>query len=432
MSTDVLIIGSGGREHALAWKLKQSARLGKLYVAPGNGGTAGIAQNVPIGAADIDALARFAEEQRVGLTVVGPDEPLSLGIVDLFRSRGLRIVGPTKTAAQIESSKSFAKKLMQEQKIPTAHFKVYTSQALALAELRLSKFPVVIKASGLAKGKGVYICKTLQDAEQALQALMHDKVHGDAGNEIIVEDLLEGIEISAHILCDGFSQMLFPFSQDHKRALDNDQGENTGGMGAVAPVPWSTPQLEGLVQRSIVQPTIDGLAKRGALFEGLLYPGIILTNDGPSVLEFNARFGDPETQVYMRLLQSDLLDLLEACVDHTIAAVLPSVSWRRGYAVTVVLAAEGYPKEYTTGVPITGIADAEALDEVVVFHAGTAYSGGYTTAGGRVLGVSAFAITPEDAVARAYAAVEKIRFEGMQYRKDIGLKAVRYWSSVRI
>ncbi|HUO50704.1 MAG TPA: phosphoribosylamine--glycine ligase [Candidatus Paceibacterota bacterium] len=431
MPTDVLIIGSGGREHALAWKLKQSPRIGKLYVAPGNAGTSDLAENVPIPPHDIEGLARFASQNGVHLTVVGPGEPLALGIVDLFRGRGLCICGPVKAAAEIESSKSFAKQLMREDAIPTATFNIFDSQSRALADLRLRKFPVVIKVIGLAHGKGVYICKTMEDAEQVLSKIMTDRVQGDAGTEVIVEDFLEGPEFSVHVVSDGIAQIMFPASLDHKRALDGDAGAHTEGMGAIAPVPWISEHILDSVQRTIVRPALEGVMKRGTLFEGVLYPGLILTTGGAKALEFNARFGDPETQVYMRLLESDLLDVLEGCVNHTLSAV-PPLRWIRGYAVNVTLASAGYPDESQTGLPISGIQEAATIEGVVVFHGSTAYDDGVRTAGGRVLHVTAVDITPQDAINKAYAAVQKIHFEGMRYRTDIGASVVKYWNSTRV
>ncbi|HTR18650.1 MAG TPA: phosphoribosylamine--glycine ligase [Candidatus Paceibacterota bacterium] len=429
----VLLIGSGGREHALAWKLKQSPRIGKLYIAPGNGGTERLGENVPIVATDIEKLAAFASEKKIALTIVGPDDPLALGVVDLFRARKLRIFGPTKAAARIESSKSFAKKLMQDAKIPTAQFKAFDSHTTALAYVHAHGVPVVIKASGLSLGKGVYICKTMEEAESSLKAVMVDMVHGEAGREVVIEDFLEGPEVSVHVLSDALNQLVFPSSQDHKPALDGDEGNMTGGMGTIAPVPFVSTELMGTIERSVVRPALDAMLKSGAQFEGLLYPGLKITNDGPKVLEFNARFGDPETQVYMRLLKSDLLDLLEACVDHTLGNLLSKVEWVRGFAANIVLASGGYPDSYKKGFPITGIDEAEAMEGIVVFHAGTAFKdGSLVTNGGRVLGVSALGGTPKDAIDKAYAAVQKIHFEGMHYRKDIGAKAASFYDSVRI
>lgn len=421
MKTNVLIIGSGGREHALAWKLSQSPRIGKLYVAPGNGGTSHIAENVPIEASDITELVQFAQQHAIGLTVVGPDDTLALGVADAFQAQGLRIFGPTRAAAEIESSKAFAKDMMVKANVPTAQFRVFHKHDEALSYLRDRGVPVVIKASGLALGKGVYVCKTLSEAEQALSEIMLDRAHKNAGDEVVIEDFLEGPEISIHALCDGKTFVLFPTAQDHKPILDGDAGKNTGGMGTVAPLPWVNADALTQIGDTIVRPILDALSKSNRSFKGLLYPGLKLTKDGPKVLEFNARFGDPETQSYMRLLKTDLLDVLEACVDGTLADL--TIEWHQGFAACVVLASGGYPDEYKKGLPIRGIAEAEKVSDVVVFHAGTCFDGELKTSGGRVLGVTATGGTLQEALERAYAAIAKIDFEGMQYRKDIGAKA---------
>ncbi|RJR13237.1 phosphoribosylamine--glycine ligase [Candidatus Parcubacteria bacterium] len=425
MSVDVLIIGSGGREHALAWKLKQSPRIGKLYVAPGNGGTQLIAENVPIGVMDFQKLADFAAAKSIGLTVVGPDDPLGAGIVDVFNARGLRIWGPTKEAAQIESSKAFAKQLMHEAKIPTAQFKICTSATEALAYSRTLKFPVVIKASGLAVGKGVYICHSPEEAEKAIDDLMVKRIFNTSGDQVVVEEYIEGPEISLHALSDGIEHVLFPSAQDHKPIFDNDEGPNTGGMGVIAPVPWVRNELLTKAEYETVSQAVRALREKGIRFQGLLYPGLKITTAGPRVLEYNARFGDPECQAYMRLLKSDLLDLLEASVDSTVGLIKKKVTWEPGFAVNIVVASGGYPGEYKKGIPITGIEDAEKIPGVVVFHAGTAYKEyQLVTAGGRVLGVSAVGMTLQEALDTAYKAIEKIHFEGMYYRKDIGKKSL--------
>jgi len=430
MSTDVLIVGSGGREHALAWKLRQSPRVGKLYVASGNGGTALLAENVPIGVMEFEKLAAFAKEKKIGLTIPGPDDAFVGGIVNIFQAHGLHVWGPTKDAAQIEGSKSFAKQLMREAKIPTAEFEVFSSPTAALAHVRTRGVPIVVKASGLALGKGVYVCQSIQEAEQAIQEIMIDRVHKDAGNEVVIEEYLDGPEISVHALTGGTTHVLFPASQDHKRAEDGDQGKNTGGMGAIAPVPWVTPEVMAGIENQIITATFEALKKRGVEFKGLLFPGLIMTTNGPRVLEYNARFGDPECQVYMRLLKTDLLDLLEASLDGTMDAIRDSIEWYRGFAVNVVVASGGYPDAYQTGFPISGIAEAEQDEHVVVFHAGTkiqeASPLGLVTAGGRVLGVSAVGGTLKQALDRAYEAIGKIHFEGMHFRRDIGAKSLAW------
>ncbi len=422
MNTNVLIIGSGGREHALAWKLAQSPRIGKLFVAPGNGGTHQVAENVGIDAIDVDGLVRFAVSNEIGLTVVGPEDPLALGIVDAFQARGLRIFGPTRAAAEIESSKAFSKNLMNEAGIPTATFQIFSEYDKALAYIRERGAPIVVKASGLALGKGVYVCKTLSQAESALAEIMLENIHKDAGKEVVVEEFLDGQEISIHAFCDGKTFVLLPPAQDHKPIRDGDEGKNTGGMGTIAPVSWvSTNALRDIDER-IVRPTLQALAKRRRQFTGLLYPGLKMTTSGPKVLEFNARFGDPETQSYMRLLKTDLLDILEACVDGTLADL--AIEWYSGFAACVVIASGGYPDEYKKGLPLRGVAEAERVPDVVVFHAGTTFDGEIKTSGGRVLGVTAIGGTLRDALDRAYEAAKLIEFEGKQYRSDIGAKAL--------
>ena len=422
MKINVLIIGSGGREHALAWKLAQSLRIGKLYVAPGNGGTHQIAENVSIDATDIEGLIQFAEKNEISLTVVGPDDPLALGVVDAFRSRGLRIFGPTRATAEIESSKAFAKNLMSEASIPTATFKIFSEYDKALSYVRKRGVPIVVKASGLALGKGVYVCKTLAEAEVALKEIMVDNVHKEDGSEVVIEEFLDGQEISIHALCDGKTFVLLPPAQDHKPIHDNDEGKNTGGMGTIAPLSWVSTDTLKIISDQIVRPTLEALTKCGRPFTGLLYPGLKITSSGLKVLEFNARFGDPETQSYMRLLKTDLLDILEACVDGTLAEL--AIEWHSGFAVCVVIASGGYPNEYRKGVPIRGVAEAECVSNIVVFHAGTIFENELETSGGRVLSVSATGDTLRDALNSAYEAARLIQFEGMQYRSDIGAKAL--------
>lgn len=421
-SVNVLIIGSGGREHALAWKLAQSSRVGRLYVAPGNGGTPQIAENVAIDATDINGLVEFAEKNNIGLTVVGPDDPLARGVVDAFRARGLRIFGPTRAAAEIESSKAFSKELMREANIPTATFRIFREHGDALAYIRERGAPIVIKASGLALGKGVYVCKTLAQAEGALAEIMLEHVHKESGNEVVIEEFLEGQEISLHAFCDGKTFILLPSAQDHKPIRDGDEGKNTGGMGTIVPVSWVNANMLQTLGEQVVRPTLEALVKHRRQFSGLLYPGLKMTTRGPKVLEFNARFGDPETQSYMRLLKTDLLDILEACVDGTLAEL--AIEWHSGFAVCIVIASGGYPGEYRKGVPLRGIAEAEQVSNVIIFHAGTSFDGELKTSGGRVLGVTATGDTLRNALDRAYEAARLIEFEGMQYRKDIGAKSL--------
>jgi len=419
MASNVFIIGSGAREDAFAWKFAQSPRIGKLYVAPGNGGTRDIAENIAIEATNAKGLARFAEKNSIDLTVVGPDNSLALGVVDVFQSRGLRIFGPTRAAAQIEASKAFAKRLMRDNGIPTAPFRIFRKYGNALEYVRKHGAPIVVKASGLALGKGAYPCKTLAEAEEALAEIMLKRTHKQAGNEVLVEEFLDGQEVSIHALCDGKTSILLPAAQDHKPIFDGDKGKNTGGMGTIVPVPWVTAQTLQGVNKQIVQPILQALAKKGRPFTGCLYPGLKMTNEGPKVLEYNARFGDPETQSYMRLLKTDLLDVLDACVDGKLAEL--TIEWNSGFAVCVVLASGGYPGKYKKKeIPIFGISEAEKVSGVVIFHAGTMYSDQLRTSGGRVLGVTAVGETLQEALDRAYEAIRHIKFKGMQYRKDIG------------
>ncbi|HUC20899.1 MAG TPA: phosphoribosylamine--glycine ligase, partial [Candidatus Polarisedimenticolaceae bacterium] len=408
---NILVIGSGGREHALAWKLAQSRHAGKLYIAPGNGGTHEVAESVAIAASDIDGLARFAKNNQIGLTVVGPDDALADGVVDAFRAAGLRAFGPTQAAARIESSKAFSKQLMAKRHIPTAEFVTLRDQAEALAYVDVSPLPVVIKASGLALGKGVYICRTLEEAKQAIQEIMGERRFGDSGNEIVIEQYLEGPEFTTHALSDGDVSVMFPASQDHKPINDGNTGPNTGGMGAYAPVPGVSAEQVHWVQKQVVSPVLDELAQAGSPFVGCLYPGMKMTKDGPKVIEFNARLGDPEAQVYMRLLESDLVEILGACIDGKVADL--NIRWKPGFAVSVVLVSGGYPGEYKKGLPIEGLEEAAAQPDVTLFHAGTVYrDGGHQTAGGRVINVTATANSLARARDKAYAAVKLIHFEG--------------------
>lgn len=419
----VLIVGSGGREHALAWRLAQSPKVEKLYVAPGNAGTAATGENVSIKATDIGGLFMFAEREKIDLTVVGPDDPLAMGIADAFQARGFRIFGPAKAAARIEASKAFAKQFMLEQGIPTADFRTFRNLRSAVAYAETVSHPLVVKASGLALGKGVIVCETREETSNALRLIMRDRIFGAAGNEVVIEEYLEGQEISIHALSDGYYYVMFPPSQDHKRACEGDTGPNTGGMGTIAPVPWVSVQDMRAIEDSIVLPAIDGMRKRKTPFVGCLYPGLMMTSAGPRALEFNARFGDPETQVYMRLLKTDILDIIEACIDGKLKNV--KVEWRPGFAACVVLASAGYPGEYKKGFEISGVAEAEQIPGVIVFQAGTAIQDGkLVTSGGRVLGVSAVGDTLREALDRAYKAVKRIHFEGMEYRKDIGVKSL--------
>jgi phosphoribosylamine---glycine ligase len=416
----ILIVGSGGREHALAWKLRQSPAVEQIFCAPGNAGTALLGENVAITAGDLVALARFAKQNRIGLTVVGPDDPLAAGIVDLFQGQRLRIFGPTKSAARIEASKIFAKQLMHAAGIPTAEAQVFTSSEQAFRYCDSAKYPVVIKADGLALGKGVIIARDQAMAGAAIDAMMNRARFGEAGRRIVVEEFLSGSECSLHALVDSTSYLLLATARDHKRVFDGDQGPNTGGMGAVSPASNWTNDLEQKFDRQIMQPLLDRLKQQQVRFNGLLFPGLMITAEGPRVLEFNCRFGDPETQAILPRMTSDLLPLLEATIDGTIAS--QNISWDDRVAVTVVLASGGYPDKYDTGKPITGLDEAAAIDDVEIFHAGTRELGGRTiTSGGRVLAVTALGAGVEAARAQAYKAIGCIRFDGCHYRKDIAL-----------
>lgn len=416
---DILITGGGGREHVLAWKLKQSPKVRNIFVAPGNAGTALIAQNVPLSKAE--EIVEWVKDNPVQLVVVGPDSHLADGLVDMLEDFGVSVFGPTKTAAEIEWSKSFAKQFMKEEGIPTAAYEIFNDILDARAYLETQQFPLVIKASGLAFGKGVVIATSLQDARVALEEMMSDKVFGLAGTEVVIEEYLQGKEISIHAFCDGDKAFLFPSAQDHKRIFAGDQGPNTGGMGTVAPVPFVTPLQMKEIEEQVVKPTIQALKRRGRPFKGILFPGIMLTDSGPKVIEFNARFGDPETQSYMRILETDLLEVLLACAQGTLETV--DVKWSKMTACCVVCASGGYPSEYENGKVIEGLANDQK--DVLVFHAGTNAEGDtFVTNGGRVLGVTAVGCNLEIALKEAYEAVEGISFEGMQYRKDIGFKCL--------
>lgn len=420
---DVLIVGTYSREHALAWKLRQSPRVGKIYIAPGNGGTKTVAENVSIGVLEFDRLAAFAQEKGIGLTIAGSDDPIVAGIGDFFRERGLRIWAPSQAAARVEGSKAFSKELMREAGIPTAEYQTFNDYEQARAYVREKGAPIVIKASGLALGKGVAVCAALEEAEAFLEDVMVKKIFQDSGSEVVVEEFLEGEEISIHALSDGVDVVMFPPTQDHKRVGENNTGKNTGGMGVIGPVPWVTEAQMDEIRQTIVEPTIKTLAARGTPFQGMLYPGLMMTKNGPKVIEFNARFGCPEAEVYMRLLKSDLLDLLEASLDSRVAEEKPE--WHSGAATTIILASSGYPDAYPKGMPISGLEEAEKVPGAVVFHAGTAESSGkLVTAGGRVLSVSGFGPTLADALKTAYAAADRIQFGGKYYRRDIGAKSL--------
>jgi phosphoribosylamine--glycine ligase len=420
----ILVIGSGGREHALIWKLRQSPQAERIFCAPGNAGTGEIAENISIPASDLKALASFAKDNRIDLTVVGPDDPLAAGIVDMFASERLRAFGPDKSAARIESSKIFAKELMRSQKIPTAEARTFSDSSEALHYCEHLRFPVVIKADGLALGKGVVIAANAAAARSTIDEMMNQARFGDAGRRIIIEEFLHGTECSLHALVDGKNYLLLESARDHKRALDGDQGPNTGGMGAFSPADNWDPEMQSRFQSEIMKPLLGGLIQEGVTFRGLLYPGLIMTRDGPRVLEFNCRFGDPETQALLPRMKSDLLPLLEATIDGEIER--RTIEWDPRAAVTVVLASGGYPGKYESGKSISGLEEAAKIEGVQIFHAGTKRDGDEVkTAGGRVLAVTALGSTIERARSRAYEAVSRIRFENCHYRRDIALNAVR-------
>ncbi len=427
----LMVVGSGGREHVLAWKLleaadsrerKASSRIDRLFVAPGNGGTTAIAENVPIASDDIPALVSFADAKRIDLTIVGPEAPLVGGLVDAFEAAGLRAFGPTAAAAQLEGSKAFAKRFMIEEGIPTGVGAMFRDYETALTYLRRQEAPVVVKASGLAAGKGVAVCPTLEDAEAALHGTMVERAFGAAGDEVVIEECLVGEEASLLAFSDGNTVVPMLPARDYKRAYDRDEGPNTGGMGCYAPSPYLSPTLVDEVLERVLQPAVDGMRRRGMPYVGVLYAGLMLTDDGPRVLEFNCRFGDPEAQVILPLLESDLVDILLACLDGRLDET--EVRWRDGHTVCVVKASDGYPLDYEVGREIRGVKDAEALPDTWVFQAGTDQKeGALLTAGGRVLSVTAFAPALSRAREKAYAGLERIQFEGAEYRNDIAVGA---------
>lgn len=417
---DILITGSGGREHALAWKLKQSAKVSKIFVAPGNAGTAQVAEN--ISASKTEEIIEWIKNNPIDLVIVGPDDHLAEGIVDKLEKLGIAVFGPTQAAAEIEWSKSFAKQFMKEEGIPTASCEIFNNIEQAKLYIKKQSYPLVIKASGLALGKGVIIATSLEEAESALDEIMKGKIFGKAGNEVVIEEYLEGKEISVHAFCDGENAVLFPSAQDHKRIFDNDEGPNTGGMGTIVPVPWVTVEQMKEIQEKVVIPTIKALKNRGRPFKGILFPGIMITESGPKVIEFNARFGDPETQSYMRILETDLVEIILACVSGNLKE--QNIKWSDKSACCVVVASGGYPDNYRKGEIIKGLNMIE--DEgVVVFHAGTkSVEGKVETNGGRVLGITAVGDNLKESLGKAYKAVKLIFFEGIQYRKDIGSKSL--------
>jgi len=418
----LLVIGSGGREHALVWKLKQSSGVDRVFCAPGNAGTGQIAENVAIPTNDLAALARFAKENDVDLTVVGPDDPLAAGIVDLFQNENLRVFGPTKSAARLESSKIFAKELMRERGIPTADAQTFSDSEAAIRYAERLKFPLVIKADGLALGKGVIIAPDMDVARSTIFSMMKEGRFGEAGRRTVIEEFLHGSECSLHALVDGKDYRLLETARDHKRVFDSDKGPNTGGMGAFSPANNWNAELKAQFDEKIMKPLLHGLREKGVEFRGLLFPGLIITADGARVLEFNCRFGDPETQALLPRMKSDLLPLLEATIDGKIDK--QSIEWDERASVTVVLASAGYPEKYETGKRVSGLDEAAKLEGVQVFHAGTKKANGeVVTAAGRVLAVTALGSTIANARERAYEALSRIHFEGCHYRRDIALSA---------
>jgi phosphoribosylamine--glycine ligase len=422
----VLVIGNGGREHALAWKLSQSPQVTRIWVAPGNGGTASVPKttNAAVAVDDLDGLTALAQREGIELTVVGPEAPLVAGVVDRFQAAGLRVFGRTQAAAQLEGSKAFSKQFMVEHGIPTGQAEIFVDFDEAMRYLRGLDDAPVVKASGLAAGKGVILPAAKTEAAVVIRSILLDGRFGKAGNTVLLEERLTGPELSVLAFCDGKTAHIMPAAQDHKRLLDDDYGPNTGGMGAFSPSPLATPALLAEVDATILQPTLAGMAAAGTPYVGVLYVGLMLTPQGPKVLEYNCRFGDPETQVILPLLQSDLVDIFQACVDGRLATVTPV--WRDDAAVTVVMASRGYPDEYETGVPITKIEDAAARG-CLVFHAGTQLweDGRVLSAGGRVLTVTGLGRTLPAAAAHAYGGVEAIHFNGAHYRLDIGRKTDR-------
>ena len=416
----VLILGSGGREHALAWKIAQSPKVNKIYCAPGNAGTASVAENIDISPDNIQALLNFALIKGIGLTVVGPEQPLVKGIADSFEESGLRVFGPSQRAAEIEGSKVFCKDLMKKYGIPTARYESFNS----LDQVKLftkEDEPVVVKASGLASGKGVVLCRNGKEARSAIQSIMQGKVFGNAGDQVVIEEFLTGQEVSLLAFTDGKTILPLESAQDHKAAFDDDKGPNTGGMGAYSPAPIFTDALKKKVVDEIMIPTVRAMAKEGRYYRGILYAGLMLTESGPKVLEFNARFGDPETQPIMMRIKNDIVPIFEACIDGTLAT--QTLQWKPESTVCVVMAAKGYPGSYEKGNEITGL-NLDENQQAMVFHAGTKLDNGKVlTNGGRVLGVTALGLNINQAIKNAYSVVDKIKWDGIHFRKDIGSKA---------
>ncbi len=421
---DILVVGSGGREHALVWKLAQSMRVNNIYCAPGNPGIGQIAQCVGIKADAVAELVGFVEDHKIDLTIVGPEVPLLAGLVDALQEKGHKAFGPSRAAAELEGSKAFAKHIMKKYHIPTGDYEVFTELAGALAYIEEKGAPIVVKADGLAAGKGVIVALDKETAVEAVRSIMGDKIFGAAGNRVVLEEYLEGEEASLLAFSDGIHVAPMIAAQDHKRVFDNDEGPNTGGMGTYAPAPVVTEAIRQRVVAEVLLPAVRAMAAEGRPYKGVLYAGLMITQAGPKVIEFNARFGDPETQVILPLLETDLVDICEAVVDGTLAQQM--ITWDDGAAVCVVAASGGYPGSFAKGKAISGLQEADSLPGVITFHAGTATAEGtLVTAGGRVLGVTARGPSIAAAIDRAYDGIKKIQFDGMHYRKDIGQRALK-------
>ena len=416
----VLIVGSGGREHAIAWAVSKSAKADKIYCAPGNAGIEEYAECVNIGAMEFDKLVAFAKEKEIDLTIIGMDDPLVGGVVDAFEAEGLRVFGPRKNAAIIEGSKAFSKDLMKKYNIPTAEYENFDSDEAALAYLETAKFPIVLKADGLALGKGVLICNTLEEAKDGVKTIMEDKKFGDAGNRMVIEEFMTGREVSVLAFCDGKTIKCMTSAQDHKRAKDGDQGLNTGGMGTFSPSPFYTKEVEEFCEKYIYQPTMDAMAAEGRPFVGILFTGLMLTEDGPKVLEYNARFGDPEAQVVLPRTTNDIIDVMEACIDGRLDEI--DLQFEDNACVCVILASDGYPLAYEKGFEIKGMENFKGKDDYFLFHAGSKFNeeGKVVTNGGRVLGVTALGKDLKEARAKAYEATEWVDFDNKYMRHDIG------------
>lgn len=417
---DVLIVGGGGREHAIAWKAAQSPGVDKIYCAPGNAGISEYAECVDIGAMEFDKLAAFAKEKNVGLTIIGMDDPLVGGIVDVFEAEGLRVFGPSKKAALLEGSKAFSKDLMKKYNIPTAAYETFDSPEEALSYLETADMPIVLKADGLALGKGVLICNTLEEAKAGVKTIMLDKQFGSAGNRLVVEEFMTGREVSVLSFVDGSTIKIMTSAQDHKRAKDGDKGLNTGGMGTFSPSPFYTSAVDEFCRKYIYQATVDAMKSEGRDFKGIIFFGLMLTDKGPRVLEYNARFGDPETQVVLPRMKNDIIEVFEACIDGTLDSI--ELEFEDNAAVCVVLASDGYPEHYEKGFKISGLETVNAIEGHYVFHAGTKFNstGDIVTNGGRVLGVTAKGENLKAARANAYEAVKLVNFDNKYYRNDIG------------